>query len=609
MTGTEITHHRLSWATFDAIAGGTASPDVVREIRSTERSRTLLLLRAIRDEAARTPGSAGPLPPPQQAWHLLDLVQRTAPAAFEAVLAYPYVVGWAGYTLRHLRHGHPNDPTPTWVHLGHVHSVAAAAALQAGIDVDVHVPARNGNICLPTLGTAHFPAGQADRWSVAQVRSGDGAGRVDLGDVSLRLPSDLTRQAPGWWPLRRLECRSGSHTLSVRLDDLDPYRGLYDSREPNRLDDTEAGTWRRLLSEAWQLICRVIPHQADVMSTGLEAIAPHPCTSRYPLISASSGESFAGITVARPDVGEDLAEILVHECRHVLLGGLLHLAPLADRDGTKLFYTPWRDDPRPAAGVLQGVYAFFGVTEFWLAVLRAGDHALFDQAAFACARWMEPTLRTVRALRAEPDLTEAGRRFLDRVEERFTAWEGLPLQHGTAKTVTDDHQAGWRLRHLRPDPDLVTELARAWEAKRACDVPGPYAEELQPEPDGPWSTARADLLHCMVRAGSPSAGPALAESTGATAADLALAEHRFTDALDGYRAELADDPDRPSSWTGFALAWARLAPGPGPAQLLHRPQLVRAVHRLLRARGEAPQPDALATWLAGPPPHGNKAHG
>ncbi|CAM5240283.1 hypothetical protein SALBM311S_10806 [Streptomyces alboniger] len=155
MTGTDIRSHRISWSTVDAIASGNAGPDIVQEIRSSERSRTLLLLRAIRDEAATSPGSAGPLPPPELAWHLLDRVQQTAPAALEAVLSYPYVAGWASFTLRHLRRGHPTDPTPAWVHLGHLHCVAVAAALHAGIDVDVQLPARNGTVSLPTLGLAH----------------------------------------------------------------------------------------------------------------------------------------------------------------------------------------------------------------------------------------------------------------------------------------------------------------------------------------------------------------------------------------------------------------------------------------------------------------------
>ncbi|MER5748915.1 hypothetical protein [Streptomyces sp. NPDC002088] len=63
-----------------------------------------------------------------------------------------------------------------------------------------------------------------------------------------------------------------------------------------------------------------------------------------------------------------------------------------------------------------------------------------------------------------------------------------------------------------------------------------------------------------------------------------------------YRSELAATPDSTASWTGFALAWSSLGPTPGAE--LRRPALVQAVHRRLRALGEPPEPDALATWLA-----------
>ena len=64
----------------------------------------------------------------------------------------------------------------------------------------------------------------------------------------------------------------------------------------------------------------------------------------------------------------ELAVTLVHEFQHIKLGGLLHLAPLHDREPTRRLYAPWRDDPRPLGGLLQGVYAFTGVTDFWRAV-------------------------------------------------------------------------------------------------------------------------------------------------------------------------------------------------------------------------------------------------
>jgi HEXXH motif-containing protein len=598
LTGTGISRHRISLSTLDAIACGSAGPDVVHEVRKAERSRTLLLLRAIRDEAASSSKTRGPLPPTESAWQVLDHVQQSAPAALETVLSYPYVAGWAGFTLRHLRRGHPTDPTPAWVHLGQLHSIAAAAALHAGIDVDVRVPARSGTVSVPTLGAAYSPAGRVDQWSVARIRSCDRDRRIDIGDNTVRLPPDLSQDATGWWALRRLTCREGSHVLSLRLDDLDPYRGLYETLDPHRLDDAELTRWQGMLDEAWHLVCRHIPDKADAMSAGLDVVVPHPFTSRFPLISASSGEAFAGINVARPHTPEDLAEILVHEYQHVLLGGLLHLVPLTRQDEGRLFYAPWRDDPRPAAGLLQGVYAFFGVTEFWRAAATSGDDAIADFAAFTCARWLEPTLEAARALLADRTVTEAGRRFLDGIAEQLVTWGDVSPQHRVAEVVNADHRAGWRLRHLRPDPGVVAGLARAWQEADEDGAPGRCTESLVSQPDGPWSLARVDLLRCVVREGSSSVNPALAELTGATVADLALADGRYADALDSYRTEIAGDPDHPPSWTGFALAWSCLVSGPGPGLLLQRPQLVRAVHRSLRAGTEAPQPDTLATWLA-----------
>ncbi|MGW5136293.1 HEXXH motif domain-containing protein [Streptomyces sp. NPDC004135] len=608
MTGTGISRHRLSLSTLDAIARGAAGPDVVHEVRRAERSRTLLLLRAVRDEAASSSKLRGPLVSLEPAWQVLDHVQQRAPAALETVLSYPYVAAWAGVTLRRLRRGHPTDPTPAWVHLGHLRGIAAAAALHAGIDVDLRVPARSGTVTLPTLGAAFSAAGHADQWSVARIRSRGTDRRVDIGDDTVRMPSDLAGDAPGWWALQRLECREGSRMLTLRLDDLDPYRGLYETLDPHRLDDAEVTRWRHMLADAWHLVCRHLPDKADAISAGLDAVVPRPFTSRFPLISASSGEAFAGINVARPQAPEDLAEILVHEYQHVLLGGLLHLVPLTGQDEERLFYAPWRDDPRPAAGLLQGVYAFFGVTDFWRAAARSGDDAIAGFAAFNCARWLKPTLEAARALLGARALTTAGRRFLDGIVEQLATWAAVTPRHCGAQLVTADHQAGWRLRYLRPDPAVVAASAHAWREADEHGVPDPGAESLVPESDGRWSPARLDLLRCVARGDSSPVNPLLAEPTGATVADIALADGRYADALEAYRAEVAADPDHPPSWIGFALAWSCLESGPGPALLLRQPHLVRAVHRLLRAESEAPQPDALATWLADRLPTGDDAY-
>ncbi|KFU79384.1 hypothetical protein [Amycolatopsis lurida] len=84
---------------------------------------------------------------------------------------------------------------------------------------------------------------------------------------------------------------------------------------------------------------------------------------------------------------------------------------------------------------------------------------------------------------------------------------------------------------------------------------------------------------------------------GATAADLAYTSGDFLEAVQGYRRELATDPDRPNSLVGLGLALAARGPHPAARALLHCPELVRAVHRSLRAVPRPPTVEQLAAWI------------
>jgi hypothetical protein len=54
-----------------------------------------------------------------------------------------------------------------------------------------------------------------------------------------------------------------------------------------------------------------------------------------------------------------LAVAIVHECAQIRLGGLPPVTP-----GWRAGDAPWRDDPRPPPGLVQGVYAFVDVAGF-----------------------------------------------------------------------------------------------------------------------------------------------------------------------------------------------------------------------------------------------------
>lgn len=585
--------HRMPWADFDAFARLNGDASMIGRLRGAELSRRKLLVHALLESSAKTPGAYGPLPPLEAVWDLLARVENVSPTALDRVFAHPYTGSWAGYSTRLLTND-TNGICPLWIHLGHVHAVAAAAAITADLEFEITVPLWEGNAVLPSLGTAYLPAGE--HFSTAVVRGGRGRYFVRGESGEVRLPARLDADAPGWWALRT--CRAGERTnrLSVTLDDLDPYRGLHEPLLPQRLESAETGTWRRLLSEAWTLLHGAAPDLAGMIAAGLDSVVPKPNVP-FQNPSASTGEAFGSAVIGLPTDATDLAATLVHEFQHIVLGGILHLAKLYENDRTERIYVPWRDDPRPLSGALQGVYAFFGVTAFWRGTARSSDSR---RANFEFAHWRGQTWRTLLSLRRDATLTEAGRRLLDGIAEVLGPWQHDPVPADVlelAELLAADHRAGWLLRHLRPDPAVVSAAADAWLAGRARPpvVLAPADLPPTPVPDGPWSRSRATV----VRLGLSQEGHEHWRTVpGATDADFALVTGRRIDAARGYRAELRADPDRPVALVGLGLALNAAGPNPTARALLHCPEMVRAVHRELRRTArDVPTPEKLAWWL------------
>lgn len=590
--------HRLAWTDLDRLARGGGGAGLVRQLRRAERSRRLLLLRALVDEVTKSPELAGPLPSPESAWELLVRVQAKSPAALDRMLVHPYTGFWGGYTIRLLRN-RVTGVCPLWVHIGHINALAAAAAIRAELDFNLEVPLWNGRAILPTLGLARLPA--SSQWSVAQVHADRGLVTVSNEECCVRVPRQGTPDGLDWWEIRRLTAQAGEHRLSVQLDDLDPYRGLFEPVPPQRLDISDVDTWRSLLDEAWRLITANLPDLADAMDAGLDSLVPQPAIP-FRMPSASTGEAFGSAIVGLPADAESLAATLVHEFQHIRLGGILHLTPLHQEDHRERFYTGWRDDPRPIGGVLQGVYAYFGVIAFWRALARAGTETINRRAAFEFAYWRGETWRTLCELRADPGLTPAGRRFVDGIAKAIGPWQDEPVPAELTKeaaALAADHYGGWRIRFVRPDPAIVAAIANAWRAgqSRLDAITSPNDRSPTPVPDGSWSRARSDLIRLRLTEPQDAMEETWPAIPDVTASDYAYAIGRFAEAERGYRRELAADPDRPAAWIGLGLALSAQGTGPAGRALLHYPELVRAVHRMTRTATTAPAPDELADWI------------
>ncbi|MFI8321214.1 HEXXH motif domain-containing protein [Streptomyces sp. NPDC085529] len=576
-------HHLVPSADFDALAAGRGGPDTVRFLRTTEYSRRLLLLRALLDTAARTPGALGPLPSVDSAWAALAAAQERAPEEFRELLLHPQVGSWLGHGLRRLRHTAWGDG-PLWTDLGQVYALCAVAALRAGLPLSTTVPLRDGTVMFPGLGLAVLPGRPV--LGTAEVAVAAGRLTVEPHREAVGPPAAPGGDAPGWLALRGLHARVAGRPVGCLLDDVDPYRDLGDPLPPARLAPAAAAGWQDGFRGAFEVLEACDPEGAEALAVGLRSLTPVDPSPTGVVLSASSGDAFGGLLTSLPPDPVTFAVTLVHEFQHTKLGALLHLLTLERDGGEERHHAPWRDDPRPLSGLLQGAYAFLGITDFWARHLDRAPAAERAAAAFEFALARRQTREAVRTLAADPALTAHGRRFVAGMSARLDTWESdgrvCPEVDAWAALAADDHRAEWRIRHLAPAPADVRALAESFVAGTPPpDLPPPA---LTPDPTPRWSHTRVRLIRHLLT-------PSAAARPAAPAADHALLAGDPAAAA-AYTGLLAEDPDSPEAWTGLVLAVTRATPP--PRGLLDRPELLRPLHRELRTTS----PHALARWLA-----------
>lgn len=587
-------YHGISGSDFDALAGGGGGARVINLLRETERSQRVLLLRSLIDQVEKSPQLAAPLPPPFAAWDLLARAENADPAAVNLVINHPHTGSWVRYSTR-LLINRISGKWPFWVHFGYVYTLAAAAAIRARIRFAIHAPVWHRSVTLPTLGILRLPATESTE--VVEITGGPEGIVIRTGTSRMSLPRDLSTDEHAWRGIRTLTSEANGRAITVRLDDVDPYRGAYEPLPPQRIAPSEAVEWQRLLSSAWTLLAHVTPEIADELCAGFESITPGPLSLFRPS-SASSSDAFGSAVLDRPKNAANLAAMIVHEFQHSKLAGLSTITQLCENDPRERFYAPWRSDPRPVNGLLQGLYAFLGMTSFWREMSAREDRSATLEFAFhRAAAW-----RVAVALRRDTALTGTGSRFVSAITETLRPWlaEPVPPELATAADrILTDHYLGWRIRHLRPNSRLVREVARAWLEGQPPARPRHIPDASPtPVPDGTWTHARADLTRLAFRPATEPLRESWKTVPEVTRADFALVTGRFHDAIRDYRAIIAGDPDSPTALVGITLALAEVKTSAAVRTLRSRPELVRAVHREIRARADpAPDVEHLADWI------------
>lgn len=624
----DLDYHVLPEGHFDALSRGFGDVDTVQLLWRAERSRRLILVRSILDILESDDALRGPLPPAEEVWRILLDVHEAAPTAFDTVLLHPQLGSWFSYALRRHRGG-ANSDDPLWVDLGSVHTFAVAAASAAGLPCRTRVPLRRGRVSLPRLGLATFPTAEA--WAFAEaeaeasatVGSGPDTGQRRGGPVRLRHRDTLIVVRPtagettgevttaeattaggttadGWWGLRRVSL-GDNPILQVWIDDLDSFRDLADPVPPARLSDSDVDGWRSLLAEAWDVLCRDHADTARAIAAGVVSIVPLPSGEGWGTRSASTGDAFGSVMVSPAPDPHTLAVALVHEFMHIKLGGLIHLVHLVDDRPAAELYAPWRDDPRPVGGLLQGVYAFLGIAAFWREQrYRATDEAArLAQFEYAYAR--AQTADGLATVVGSGALTPSGERFAAGITDRLRSWQvdAVPADIvALSRTVADTHRAGWRVRHVRPDPRDVGLLVKAWLTDEA-PPPATGAATVIGAPDLRWSQGRLGLARRSILAPAnppdPTGGPSWAFRL--TDADFLLMAGDFGAAACGFEDAVVQNPSNMDAWAGLSAAVTGTGPVRAAAALSHQPELVRAVYTDLAATDDQLSPIAVAAWI------------
>lgn len=155
------------------------------------------------------------------------------------------------------------------------------------------------------------------------------------------------------------------------------------------------------------------------------------------------------------------AETLIHEVQHLKLGGIQDLVDLTWPDDGRRYYAPWRPDPRPVAGLLQGTYAFFGVAGFWRRQREIAPDRLLDHAEYA--QWRDAVTNSLRTIQASGRLTPAGTDFVDGMTRVVDGWQRdtVPTDAAElARHAAHEHQSRWESAH-GPIPRLLSDQVRS----------------------------------------------------------------------------------------------------------------------------------------------------
>ncbi|WRZ94763.1 FxsB family radical SAM/SPASM domain protein [Streptomyces sp. NBC_01007] len=372
--------HHLPTGAFDAFAAGAGTVEGTRALQHAQLSVT----RAFIAGGVQPKGRSELAVAATLGRDLLIELDGRHPAATAQVLRHPFVQTWAVHCLG------AADRSCREQDLAHIAGIAAAVAWRTGVTTRLPLPVRAGLVHLPGLG-----ASRVARAGATAVLAIEAAGRP---------PS-------GWVEIRQLTAAS----LSLTVDDLDPYRIGHGRTAWNRLSPLQWEAWRLAVSQAGDELSRLVPEYAGPLRAGLGTIVPLRATP----VDHGSGtygtqRAFGGAGVAMPCGAAAIAATLLREFQRTKLTALMDMYEFFSVAGSSLVSVPHRADPLPVRQAFHDLYAHVALAALWQARSLGSPGAGQGQISnplTAFRHHLEQADRTADALTAVGALAPAGVRF------------------------------------------------------------------------------------------------------------------------------------------------------------------------------------------------------
>ncbi len=404
-----ISTHSLSSDAFLELAGGVGDSSVVRQLREAQLSKHLMLLHVVAEAAGRVNPRSPATAACGAGYRLLSQVQAADPGAAAALLGLPHIGSWAHDCLARMENGSIPD-------FGYLATAAAAAAIQVGIGFEINVPVRHGRVPLPGLGCLET-VGQGEWTTLGSDGKSLHAGEhVDVACAALVPDDGSTGPVPHWRGTPLIRAMANGKIWQVLLEISDRHLDRYTLPMLTDMTATEVTKWRRP-HPSWLGIAGLPPPMGGW--AGRERRLRH-CPAREAVRSGQ--RHFPGSLRGYRDIhaagrGYHGRDPRSRSAAHQALRADRHAAP--HRAVCRQRLRPWREDPRPLGGLLQGVYAFAGIARFWdVQRLIESDPDAILRAGVLYERWQSTIEPVTGALLEAGCLTPTGVRFVTALCER-----------------------------------------------------------------------------------------------------------------------------------------------------------------------------------------------